>query len=527
MDNLFYHGMSITKTYFDTTQVILLLLAGFFFIVSLFFQASKKEKYALLFLGLTALSIFSFAALLDPFINMWDERFHALVAKNMMKHPLMPTLYDDPIVNMAYDRWDRYYIWLHKQPLFLWQIALSFKIFGISEFSLRLPNIVLGTIFVLITYRSGKLLVNQRVGYISGIMIITTPYILELIAGRQEIEHNDVAFLTYISLSIWSLIEYHYSRNKKWIYLIGLFSGMAILCKWLTGLLVYFGWILLRILQKKYSLSENKDILHSMLIAILIASPWQIFTFIWYPAEAADASRFNMLHFLTAVDGLRGDIWYHFEKFNIIYGAAGSFLIIPSFCIMYKRCNDKNLFYSLLGIVLFVYLFFTIAASKMPSFTIIAAMTVFIAFGSLLDFIFDYLGKYIKTHKIQTSIFIVSILVISLLRINIEGLQERHTTWKITNNVTRLLTHNKEVFKSLDLPENTVLFNVKGRHYIDAMFYTGLTAYNFIPTSEQYQELKAKGRIIGIFNANNIDVPDYLLNDSSVILINKEIKGYN
>jgi len=518
--------MNLLKTYFDNTQVTLLVLTAILFIVNLYFQISKKEKLSLVFLGLTALCLFGFAGLLDPFLCMWDERFHALVAKNMMNHPFKPTLYDDPVVNMAYDSWDRYHIWLHKQPLFLWQIALSFKIFGVSEFTLRIPSIVLGTILVIITYRSGKLLINQRAGYFSGILMMTTLYLVELIAGRQAIEHNDVAFLVYISLSVWSFIEYHYTRKKKWIYLIGLFSGLAILCKWLIGLLVYFGWFLLRILQKKFKPSENKDILKSILIALLIAAPWQIFTFIRYPAEAADASWFNILHFLTAVDALEGDIWYHFIKFNIIYGAAGSILIIPSLYIMYKRCNDKKLFYSLVGMVVFVYLFFTIAASKMPSFTIIVSMIIIIAFGSMLDYIFYFLEKYIKPQKIRASIFIVSILVISLLRLDIEHLQERHTTWKKTNVATRMLTHNKEVFKSLDLPEKTVLFNVKGRHYIEAMFYTGLSAYNFIPSFEQYKDIKEKGRNIAIFNSNKTEIPDYLKNDSTIILIEKEIKGY-
>jgi len=90
-----------------------------------------------------------------------------------------------------------------------------------------------------------------------------------------------------------------------------------------------------------------------------------------------------------------------------------------------------------------------------------------------------------------------------------------------------MLSHNKEIFKSLDLPNNTVLFNVKGRHYIEAMFYTGLPAYNFLPTVEQYRALKAKGVNIAIFTTMNLEVPDYLKTDTTIIMINKEIKGYN
>jgi 4-amino-4-deoxy-L-arabinose transferase-like glycosyltransferase len=279
--------------YFDNTQILLLVIATVCLMVSLFFQTVNKVNLSVVFLVLTGICVFSFSALLDPFLNLWDERFHALVAKNLMHHPLMPTLYDNPIVSMDYDRWDRYFIWLHKQPLFLWQIALSFKLFGVSEFTLRLPNIILGTILVFISYRSGKLLVNQRVGYISGVLIISSLFLLELIAGRQALEHNDLSFLVYISLSIWSFVEYCFSGKRYWIPLIGLFSGMAILCKWLVGLLIYFGWAILRLQQKKFKISLNKDILTALAITLLIAIPWQILTFVWYPAEAHRAFNLN------------------------------------------------------------------------------------------------------------------------------------------------------------------------------------------------------------------------------------------
>ncbi len=191
--------MSFFNSYFTDTQIYLLLFAGLFLLLAFIMHVKEKNILSVVFLGLTAICIFSFSALLDPFLNLWDERFHALVAKNMMNHPLMPTLYDDPVVDMAYDRWDRYYIWLHKQPLFLWQIMLSFKIFGLSEFSLRIPNIVMGTALVIATYRSGKLIVDRNVGFISSLLTISTVYIMELAAGRQELEHNDFSFLVYLT----------------------------------------------------------------------------------------------------------------------------------------------------------------------------------------------------------------------------------------------------------------------------------------------------------------------------------------
>ncbi len=518
--------MTIFHSYFNSTQLSLLIFGGLFFLLSIVLHLKNKERLVLLCLSLTAISIFSFAALLDPFLNSWDERFHALVAKNLMNHPLMPTLYNDPVVIMDYDRWDRSYIWLHKQPLFLWQMALSFKLFGISEFVMRLPNVVLGVVLVLITYRSGKLLVNKQVGYVASLFLMTTIYLLELIAGRQEVDHNDFSFLVYISLSIWCFIEYYYSKHKKWIYLIGLFSGMAILCKWLVGLLIYFGWGFLRLSQKKFKFSENKDILIALSITILIALPWQILTFLWYPSEAKEAFTFNSIHFSVPIEGHGGNIWYHFDQLNVIYGKVASYFILPAFFVLYKRGVDKKLITTLLSLVFIVYLFFSLAATKMPSFTIVVSMLIFIAFAALFDSMFNHIVHYFKRFKLKSFLFTASIIILVLLKFDVEMLQEKHTLWKKENQYTRMLTYNKVVFKSLNLSANSVLFNVKGRHYVEAMFYTGLPAYNFVPSKVQYLDLKKKGRQIVVFNSKQIEIPDYLKNDRTVLFIQKEIQGY-
>ncbi len=521
-----YFVMSLCTSYFDTTQLTMLVTGIFFFLLSIVSHIGNKQKLTLIFLGLTAFFIFCFAALLDPFLNLWDERIHALVAKNLMHHPFMPTLYDDPVVDMAYNTWDKYHIWLHKQPLFLWQIALSFKIFGVSEFTLRLPSVVLGTVLVLITYRSGKLLYNHQVGFIAALLLITAIYIIELVSGRLALEHNDFSFLVYISLSIWAFIEYYFTKRKIWIYFIGLFAGMAILCKWLAGLLVYSGWFVLRISGKKFRVRENADIMISLLVTLLIALPWQILIMIWYPSEAHKAYAYNTLHFFAPVEGHDGSFLYHFDMFGTIYGPLSSFLIVPSFLVFYKKIKDKDLALSLLSMIMITYLFFSIAATKMQSFTIIVAMIIFIAFATLIDEVLNYFYRFISKKGIRNTIFTVAVIAILSLRFNIELLQENHTTWKASNQHTPMMIHNKRVFQSLDLPHGTVLFNVKGVHFIDAMFYTGLPAYNFIPTLEQYLDIKSKGRSIAIFQTYKTEIPDYLANDSTIIVIKEELKGY-
>jgi len=74
---------------------------------------------ALFFIVLSGFLFFVYTAS-DFFLHVWDERYHALVAKNLTKHPFFPTLYDKPILPFDYKSWVGNHIWLHKQPLPLW-----------------------------------------------------------------------------------------------------------------------------------------------------------------------------------------------------------------------------------------------------------------------------------------------------------------------------------------------------------------------------------------------------------------------
>lgn len=518
--------MRIFTTYFESNSLEFLvpsILLLFLCIVSLI---EEKEKLSVLFLVLSSFLLFCFAASLDPFLNLWDERFHALVAKNYLKHPFIPTLYDNPIVSMPYDKWDRYHLWFHKQPLFLWQIACSFKLFGVSEFSLRIPSIVMGTILTYVTYKSGRLLVNYKTGILAGILFLTSNYLLELVSGRKGLDHNDFSFLFYISLSIWSLIEYQHSKNKRWIYLIGLFSGLAILCKWLVGLLVYFGWFILKLVRKQFSIQKYLDMIFALVITIIIAAPWQIYEFVKYPKEALKEYQFYAEHFNVPLDGHSGTWLYHFECIPEIYGIIGAILLFPSLILLKRRLKINELFWFIISNILVVYFFFTLAQTKMPSFTIVLFMLIAIALASLYESVIVIMEKVIKNKTIKKSAVLIFISCITYFNLNIEKIQAKHTSWKSPYPDRKKLIHNTKIFKALDLPTNTVIFNVKGRHYIECMFYTDIPSYNFIPSIEQYNDLKEKRMQIAIFTPKKGLLPDYLNEDENIIFINEKLQGY-
>ncbi|MCX6306335.1 MAG: glycosyltransferase family 39 protein [Bacteroidetes bacterium] len=497
--------------------------------MSMYLFLSEKYKAALLFLVFGALVLSVFSALLDPFLNLWDERFHALVAKNMVHHPLMPTLYDDPVVQMPYDRWDRYHIWLHKQPLFLWQISLFFKIFGAGDFVLRIPNIIQNTLMVVLIYRIGKITINERVGIISGFLFVTSHYVLELVAGRQALDHNDVAFLFYITCSIWSFLEYLKSGNRYWILVTGLFSGCAVLCKWLAGLLVYFIWVIYLLLARPATRRHYVDLLISIVVAALVVLPWQFLIIRWYPAEALFAYQYNALHFNHIIEGHGGDKWYYFSSLSTLYGNLVPWLIVPGIYFIKKEMKDKKLLLALFVVMpVFIYAFFTLAKTKMLSYPFIVSPVFYIAAGSLLN------TSILKFSRINVPAFFLKTITFLFLAtiawydMDFELLRRDHAISSNGDSYSRIMVENKKIFSALrlQLPANSIIFNVKGRHYIECMFYSGFPAYNFIPSEEQYGAVKNANRRIAIFADNIGTLPLYLARDPSVIILHPLIRGF-
>ena len=147
----------MTHTYFTDRQILPLIVSSIILVISAVTFHVDKKQIALTFLFFGSLGLGFFIANLDNFLIIWDEQYHALVAKHMLDNPFRPTLYSIPLLDYDYKNWTSNHVWVHKQPLFLWQMALSLKMFGINEMAIRIPSILLHACTTLIIYRIGKI----------------------------------------------------------------------------------------------------------------------------------------------------------------------------------------------------------------------------------------------------------------------------------------------------------------------------------------------------------------------------------
>jgi 4-amino-4-deoxy-L-arabinose transferase len=508
---------------------LLLLSAAFIALLSSIWTFSRREVFSSVFLlTVSGIAFYSFVALLDPFLHIWDERFHALVAKNLLKHPLLPTLYDNPVVDMAYDRWDRSIVWLHKQPLFLWQIMISYKFWGINEFALRFPSVLMASFMLPLSFRVGKLLVDEMTGYVAAVLSLSSFYMVQVVSGVQATDHNDVAFLFYVSASIWAWVEYEYSSSPlkwRWVLLIGVFSGGAILCKWLVGLLVYaaFG------LQLLMSFSKVRlfHLVTAFSITALIAVPWQLLSFAWYPAEAALEFEYNALHFTDVIEGHTEELWFHFRKIPLLFGNGANWLMIPGMLFLIYRSDKRRVTIAFVLLIIIIYPFYSLAVTKMQSYPFVVALPVYVCLAAFLGMILNL----IKHSAQGCGKAIVAILIIGLMFYQLEPkkILQEHTDLYGANEYHNGLANNRLFFLQLEdeLPENSVLFNVSGRHYVEAMFYTGFPSYEMVPSTTELDQVENASMKSIILDDGRVEIPLEIREDYRVEIIQYRIHSYH
>lgn len=435
---------------------------------------------------LSALCLYLYVSA-DFFLHHWDERYHALVAKNLLHHPLLPTLYNNPVLPYDFRDWQANHIWLHKQPLALWGMAGSMWLFGVHELAVRLPSIVLVSIAIYLVFSVGSYLFSRKTGYLAAFLFSINGLLLSLVGGRKATDHVDVFFMFFILLSVYMSIKY--CKQEKFIYsvLAGITIGLAVLSKWLPALIVLPIWLLLAWDSGKFS--PKTIVAHFIVILISLTAvflPWQLYIFTAFPQEAAWESSYNFHHLSKGLEGHSGSIFYYLNRIRINYGEL-IYLPLGWFVWRYLRNWEDKRQLAVLVWFLVPFLFFSLAQTKMQAYLFITAPALFFMtaefFSALVRLKDQYRFKWIIN-------LVLALLLILPIRYGVERLtvfefKQRNPQW-----VRDLRNLKNENFK------HGVLFNYN--RPIEAMFYTDLTVYPTFPSVDTISALQQQGFTIMI-----------------------------
>ncbi len=428
----------------------------------------------------------------DLYLHSWDERYHALVAKHLLDHPFQPMLYDNPVLPYDYRGWASNHIWLHKQPLPLWLLAGSMQVFGVHEWAVRVPGILLTAVGIWLMFRIGQLLFNRKAGYLSAALYAIHGLIIELAGGRVATDHVDVCFLFFVQLGVyWSLLEV---KTGSWVYTVvaGLAIGCAILVKWLPALIVGLVWGVLALGRKTYSW---KTVLLRGglmgLVAFLVAAPWQWYMQAQFPLESAWEKAYNVRHLYEDIEGHGRSFWYHFRKIGRVFSEVIYLPLIWGLSrIRWRRLNYREL--ALLVWILVPLIFFSLATTKLQAYTLMSAPAFFLMHALF----FQHLRQWTESTAWQKGLcwLVLAALIVLPVRYSLERTKvftpvDRYPAWQ--QSIDEFGRHVQRQH-----PQDSVLL-VGTDHPIETMFHIDrVVAYEQVPEEAVLDSLRAVGYVV-------------------------------
>lgn len=422
----------------------------------------------------------------DPYMHKWDERYHALVAKNLIQHPFTPTLYDRPVLPADYKKWFASHVWVHKQPLPLWSMAISLWLFGINELALRLPSILLSTLGIGFMFSIGTYLFNNRTGFIAAFLFSINGIVVEITGGRIATDHIDLFFLFFVELAVFFSIVFIQRRSSVYNVLTGVSIGAAILSKWLPALIVLPIWLLLVVDSKQFDAKAIfKHFVKLVATVLVVVVPWQIYIYAAFPQEAPWESSYNIRHIFEILDGHGGPWYYYLEQLRIGYG---DLIYLTLLWFLWKSMKQLKDFKMMTVAIWFIvpFLFFSFIKTKMEGYILFVAPSLFLITAAF----WNELAGMKKGHRYAWLITLVLFLLIALpIRYSIERIRPFMKREGAPPWVADLKSINgKAAYK------DAVLFNYP--RPIEAMFYTGMAVYVELPDSVVIDSLVKNGRIV-------------------------------
>lgn len=511
----------IPDSYFDLNHQVLLAVAILLLVVSTFtHELTRKQNLGLLLLLCGTFILKLFVISVDPFLNLWDEQFHALVAKNLASDPFTPKLWPDTVMEHDYRAWVRNHIWVHKQPWFLWQMAMSIKILGPTAFAVRLPDAICFTFAVFCLYRIGKIFFTPRIGFVAAILFATNFFFAEMMVSNEPTDHNDIIFICYILASIWAFAEYRQQPKLKWQLLIVLFCSFAVLTKWLPGYLVFGIWFVYLIQQPRPFVSQRKEwiqMISTFLLSLILPMSWQVYIHTRFPQEAAYEKEHNWRHITEALDGHVGDNLFYLDNITRTFAPYAPFFILFGVFLLIRFAKEKKIYWSMFIISVIVYIFFTFVQTKMHGFTAIVYFIFYLGFGAVAELLYQRISFKPLVGKLVLAVLISMTAVIYF---NIEAFQKQHTLWKKAEfGILNYRNHNLDwrltcAKLKKDLGDDKyVIFNVDWVDPVKTMFYTEHLAYSEMPGEADLKRAKEKGYKVAFLD--NGKLPTYILQDTS------------
>jgi 4-amino-4-deoxy-L-arabinose transferase-like glycosyltransferase len=217
------------------------------------------------------------------------DTVHAEAAREMVQRHDWVTLYTNGF---------RY---LEKAPLMYWSIAASYKIFGIGNWSTRLPLMITALALVLATWGLGRFVYGKAAGFCAGVAMVTS---LGLFVYTRFL-------IPEVMVALWLTLGYCFflrsleEERPSFLVCWGFAATCAlnVLTKGLVGLVFPVGAVgLFLLLTGNLRHLMKLRVLSSSLVFLVIAAPWHVLAALRNPPQGQ----------------ARGFLWFYFINEHVM-----------------------------------------------------------------------------------------------------------------------------------------------------------------------------------------------------------------
>ena len=170
-------------------------------------------------------------------------------------------------------------LFLEKPPLYYWPMVMSYKIFGVHDWSARIPFAISAVGVALLTAAFGTWAFGRRAGLYAGLCMATC--VGMFLFTRVLIP--DVMLIFTITLAVWAFLralDEEETRPGLWAFILAACLGTGLLLKSLIGVLFPVAAAVTYLLVTKELFVARTWIrlrpISGLFVGLLIAAPWHI-----------------------------------------------------------------------------------------------------------------------------------------------------------------------------------------------------------------------------------------------------------
>ena len=290
-----------------------------------------------------------------------------------------------------------------KPPLIIWMVETSQIVFGINEFSARFWTAIFAIITLPLVFLFTQKLSQSFTAAILSVAAFFAAFQFDDFAGVLQLD-IPVGFFVLLTLySFWQARE-----NDSYYLLFWVAMGLGVMTKSVIGLLPLPVVLIFSVPEADFRWLKSKNFLLGGLLFLAIVLPWHILQQIHYGGAFWD--QYLMYHLLkryaVTLDSNGGSPHYYLDIFfrqRILFCC----LMLSLVCFIARSFKSKPHFF-LTVTLLFIFLFFSTAATKLPPYILVAYPYVAIMIG--ITFV-SLAGCLEKSGKNSGNIFIAAMIL--------------------------------------------------------------------------------------------------------------------